>query len=152
MRRAAAPLATLGILALAACEQGGATGYVELRTVPGTARVPLYLDAEKIEAKQGVTVLRQPVGTSKLQVDGGDGQPLANLALEQGDTLGARHRFLRQERIEIVREGRLHGEPGVPGSAMRSQFNAGNASRRRARANAVSPATLPGSSLASPWA
>jgi len=74
MTRAAAPLAALGLLALAACDQGGGIGYVELRTIPGSARVPLYLDAEKIEAKQGVTVLRQPVGMAKLQVDGGDGR------------------------------------------------------------------------------
>ena len=70
----AAWLAALCLPVLAACDQGGAIGYVELRTVPGSARVPLYLDAEKIDARQGVTVLRQPVGMAKLQVDGGDGR------------------------------------------------------------------------------
>jgi hypothetical protein len=66
----------LGGLLLAGCNQDG-TGYVELRTVPGTARLPaLYLDAGKVEAKVGVTVLRQAVGTAKLQVDGGDGKVL----------------------------------------------------------------------------
>jgi hypothetical protein len=70
-------LALTGALLLAACNQDGSTGYVELKTVPGTARLPaLYLDAGKVEAKPGVTVLRQAVGTAKLQTDGGDGKIL----------------------------------------------------------------------------
>ena len=61
-------------LALAGCNQAG-MGYVEVKTVPGSARVPaLYLDADKIEAKSGTTVLRQPVGTARLQVEGNDGR------------------------------------------------------------------------------
>jgi len=68
--------AVVGGLLLAACNQDG-TGYVELKTVPGSARLPaLYLDAGKVEAKPGVTVLRQAVGTARLQTDGGDGKIL----------------------------------------------------------------------------
>jgi len=64
-----------GLLLLGACEQG--IGYVELKTVPATAHPQaLYLDADKVDAKGAVTVLRQPVGTAKLQIDGGDGKLL----------------------------------------------------------------------------
>jgi hypothetical protein len=71
-----AGIALVCVHALAACNQGG-TGYVELRTVPGGARLPaLYLDFDKVEAKPGVTVLRQPVGTAKLQAEGSEGKVL----------------------------------------------------------------------------
>jgi hypothetical protein len=63
-------------LALSACTQPG-TGYVELKTVPASAKVPtLFLDSDRLEVKPGVTVLRQPVGTAKLQTDGADGKVL----------------------------------------------------------------------------
>jgi hypothetical protein len=70
--------AVLSALLLASCNQDGSTGYVELKTVPGTARLPaIYLDAGKVEAKPGgVTVLRQAVGTARLQTDGGEGKIL----------------------------------------------------------------------------
>jgi hypothetical protein len=71
-----AGIVALVLLALAACNQAG-TGYVELKTVPGNARLPaLYLDAERLDAKPGVTVLRQTVGTARLQIDGADGKVL----------------------------------------------------------------------------
>jgi hypothetical protein len=61
-------------VALAGCNPAG-MGYVELKTVPGSARAPaLYLDADRVEAKSGTTVLRQPVGTAKLQIDGNEGR------------------------------------------------------------------------------
>ena len=72
----ASPLAACGLLALTACNQRG-TGYVELKSVPASARLAaLYLDADKVDAKGAVTVLRQPVGTARLQIDGGDGKIL----------------------------------------------------------------------------
>lgn len=68
-------VAACGLTALAACNQG--MGYIELKTVPVSARAPaLYLDSDKVDAKAAVTVLRQPVGTARLQVDGGDGKVL----------------------------------------------------------------------------
>ena len=69
-------LAALALLALAGCGRDGNTGYVEIKTVPATARAPsLYLDADKVDAlKSGTTVLRQPVGTAKLQVEGEGGK------------------------------------------------------------------------------
>ena len=77
MRPVAKPIAAAALLALGACEIGGGTGYVELKTVPVAARMPvLFLDADKVDAKAGVTVLRQPVGTAKLQADSGEGKVL----------------------------------------------------------------------------
>ena len=71
-----AGLIALASLALAGCNQGG-TGYVELKTVPQSARVPaLFLDSDKVDAKPGVTLLRQPVGTARLQTEGADGKVL----------------------------------------------------------------------------
>ena len=68
--------AALGALLLAGCVDNG-TGYVELKTVPGTARLPaLYLESNKVDAKPGTTVLRQAVGTARLQTDGGEGKIL----------------------------------------------------------------------------
>jgi hypothetical protein len=72
---------TLGILvtaiivgaAIVACRPSNDVGYLEIKTVPVTpvAATALYLDSTKLEPiKQGTTVLRQPVGTLKLQADG----------------------------------------------------------------------------------
>ena len=65
---------------LAASSLGGClerdVGYVEIKTVPiaATTNAPLYLDAVKLEpVKNGTAVLRQTVGTAKLEVDGGGG-------------------------------------------------------------------------------
>ena len=59
--------------AIVACRPSSEVGYVEIKTVPVTplASSSLYLDSTKLEAiKKGSTVLRQPVGTLKLQSDG----------------------------------------------------------------------------------
>jgi len=69
------PAVAAAVFALSACEMGGSTGYLELRTVPGGVRGPaLYIDADRIDAKPGTTVLRQAVGTARLQTDGADGK------------------------------------------------------------------------------
>jgi hypothetical protein len=72
----AALAGALALLALAGCGRDGNMGYVEIKTVPSSARAPaLYIDADKLDAlKNGTTVLRQPVGTAKLQVDGEGGK------------------------------------------------------------------------------
>ena len=72
----AALAAALGLLALAGCTRENNTGYLELKTVPSGARVPaLYIEAEKVDApRSGTAVLRQPVGTAKLQADGEGGK------------------------------------------------------------------------------
>jgi hypothetical protein len=58
---------------IVACRPTGDTGYVEIKTVPQSAATPtaLYLDAEKLAPiKKGSAILRQPVGTMKLEADG----------------------------------------------------------------------------------
>lgn len=72
----AVAFAAVALLALAGCGRDNNAGYVEIKTVPATARVPsLYIDADKVDAlKSGTTVLRQPVGTAKLQVDADGGK------------------------------------------------------------------------------
>jgi hypothetical protein len=67
-------LAALGVVGLVAA---GCTdfGYVELKTVPGSARPVLYIDGERVEPpRDGVAVLRQAVGARKLQSGSGPGQ------------------------------------------------------------------------------
>jgi hypothetical protein len=63
-------------LALAGCNLPGDAGYVEIRTVPATSRVPvLYLDTVKLAPVQkGVAVLKQRAGTAKLFADSMGGQ------------------------------------------------------------------------------
>lgn len=59
-------------LMLGACTESG-VGYVEIKTI--SAAPALYLDTVKLEPlRNGVGVLRQKVGTTKLQVDGEGGQ------------------------------------------------------------------------------
>jgi hypothetical protein len=72
----AVALGAVALVALAGCVRDGNTGYVEIKTVPASARAPsLYIDADKVDAlKSGTTVLRQPVGTAKLQVEGESGK------------------------------------------------------------------------------
>lgn len=73
-------------LALSACKVDNSVGYVEIKTVPSTIATPLYLDATKLEPiRNGTTVLRQKVGTTKLQVDGDGGSPalLCNVVVQK---------------------------------------------------------------------
>lgn len=58
---------------IVACRPTGDVGYVEIKTVPATSltTTALYLDATRIAPiKKGNAILRQPVGTLKLQADG----------------------------------------------------------------------------------
>ena len=78
MRRALGLAVSLCVAAaaVAACRPSGDSGYVEIKTVPVTpvTKTALYLDATKLAPiKEGSTVLRQPVGTLKLQTDGKGG-------------------------------------------------------------------------------
>ena len=79
MRGAACRLAgaMLGMFALAACNLERDMGFVEIKTVPvaAAAPTPLYLDSEKLDpVRKGSAVLRQRVGTAKLQIEGSTGQ------------------------------------------------------------------------------
>jgi hypothetical protein len=64
---------------LASCSIDNGAGYIEIKSTPPSAVVSLYLDSIKLEPiKNGTALLRQKVGTSKLQTDG-DGGYLAVL-------------------------------------------------------------------------
>jgi hypothetical protein len=76
MRRIAGRLAPAGLalFALAGCNIDNSVGYVEIKTVPASSAVALYLDTVKIDPpRNGMAVLRQRVGTTKLQTDGETG-------------------------------------------------------------------------------
>lgn len=73
--------ATAGIVACLALGVGGCsndTGYVEIRTgLPILGAPPaLYLDAAKVEPRNGTAVLRERVGTAKLRIGAGAQQLL----------------------------------------------------------------------------
>jgi hypothetical protein len=65
----------LAALAVAGCRNTD-VGYVEIKVAPQAAsNLGLYLDTTKLApVKSGVAVLRQQVGTTKLQIEGGGGQ------------------------------------------------------------------------------
>jgi hypothetical protein len=71
VRRLGLPSAgVLSIIALTSCNFEAGTGYVEIKAVPASASVPLYLDQVKLEPlRNGNAVLRQKVGTTKLMTD-----------------------------------------------------------------------------------
>ncbi|MFL6798401.1 MAG: hypothetical protein ACJ8F3_13405 [Xanthobacteraceae bacterium] len=62
--------ALVSLLALTCCNLDSGSGYVEIKAVPPSASIPLYLDQTKLEPlRNGNAVLRQKVGTAKLQTD-----------------------------------------------------------------------------------
>jgi hypothetical protein len=69
------PVLAAALLALTACDFGGGFGYVEIKSIPAAPAVALYLDSVKLEPiRSGNAVLRQKVGTIKLQADSDGGQ------------------------------------------------------------------------------
>jgi len=61
---------------IVACRPGGDVGYVEIRTMPAApvTQTALYLDTAKLSPiRKGSTILRQRVGTLKLQADSAGG-------------------------------------------------------------------------------
>ena len=66
---------TLLVLGLTSCNVDDGAGYVEIKAVPPSASIPLYLDQAKLEPlRNGNAVLRQKVGVTKLQADANGGQ------------------------------------------------------------------------------
>jgi hypothetical protein len=64
---------------LASCSVDNGASYIEIKSTPPSAVIPLYLDSVKLDPiKNGTALLRQKVGASKLQTDG-DGGNLAVL-------------------------------------------------------------------------
>jgi len=90
MRRTLGLLASVGIVgaAIAACRPSGDVGYVEIKTVPVAplTQTALYIDASKLAPiKKGSAILRQRVGTLKLQADslGGALAPLCDIVVKK---------------------------------------------------------------------
>jgi hypothetical protein len=66
------PIAVVVLLALSltACNMDSGSGYIEIKAIPPSAAIPLYLDQVKLEPlRNGNAVLRQKVGTAKLSTD-----------------------------------------------------------------------------------
>jgi hypothetical protein len=56
------------ILGLTSCQRDDSTGYVEIKAIPASAAVPLYLDAVKLEPlRNGNALLRRKPGTTGLE-------------------------------------------------------------------------------------
>jgi hypothetical protein len=73
------PGCALVALVLAACGFDSGTGYIEIKSVPPSPLVPLYLDSVKLDPiRNGDALLRHKVGVSRLQTEG-DGGYLAIL-------------------------------------------------------------------------
>jgi hypothetical protein len=76
----------LSVVALTSCNIDSGTGYVEIKAVPPSASLPLYLDQVKLEPlRNGNAVLRQKVGMRKLQtdIDGGQMSFLCNIEVKK---------------------------------------------------------------------
>jgi hypothetical protein len=58
----------VALLALSGCRYEP-VGYVEVRTGPASPESSLYLGTVKLEPLKGVAVVRQKVGTTRLQTD-----------------------------------------------------------------------------------
>ena len=86
MRPKAGALLALGMgVGLTSCDTDKGAGYVEIKAVPPSANVSLYLDAVKLEPlRNGNAVLRQKVGMAKLQSDeGGQMAVLCNIEVKK---------------------------------------------------------------------
>ena len=83
MRSVAGGVALL-TLGLTSCQVDGGEGYVEIKAVPASAAVPLYLDQVKLEPlRNGNALLRRKSGTTKLET-GLDASKLAPLCTHRG--------------------------------------------------------------------
>ena len=82
-------VAVLASLTLGGCNLESDTGFIEIKTVPTATLAPsppFYLDSERLDPlKKGNAVLRQRVGTTKLQIEAGNGSlaPLCDLVVKK---------------------------------------------------------------------
>jgi hypothetical protein len=90
MRQAAGLLASGAIVGAVtvACQPSGGIGYVEIKTVPAApvTQAALYLGSTKLAPiTQGTALLRQHVGTLKLQAEafGGAKAPLCDIEVKK---------------------------------------------------------------------
>jgi len=101
------------------------TGYVEIRASPASlSALPLlYLGTEKVEPRNGASVLRQPVGTMQLQSDAGGQMTLLC------DVVVRKNRITTVTVSLVDRPPRASAAPTSP----RSSAPVGSASPRRRR-------------------
>jgi hypothetical protein len=118
MWRTAGLLASVCIVGavIVACRPSGDVGYVQINTVPAAplTQTSLYLDTTKLDPiRQGSALLRQRVGTLKLQASGFGGAlaPLCDIEV-------------RKDRITTVTISVLDRPPRC-----QCRFNGGNADR-----------------------
>jgi hypothetical protein len=82
-------VALLASSTLAACNLEGDTGFIEIKTAPTATlapATPFYLDSERLDPlKKGNVVLRQRVGTIRLQIEASNGNlaPLCELVVKK---------------------------------------------------------------------
>jgi hypothetical protein len=79
-------LGGVALFSLAGCSIESSVGYVEIKTIPPSTQTALYLDTVRLEPlRNGTAVLRQKVGTLKLQADGDSGHPalLCNVVVQK---------------------------------------------------------------------
>jgi hypothetical protein len=118
MRRAIAALAAgVGLLTLSGCIPEGEVGYVEIKMFPSAAVSVLYLDATKLDPiRNGVAVLRQQVGTAKLQTESAGGPPahLCNVVVRKNRITSVTVSVLeRPARCQCARSEAANGPPRV---------------------------------------
>jgi hypothetical protein len=64
-------LGALLAVALTSCSIDNGVGYIEIKSAPPSAVIPLYLDSVRLAPlRNGNALLQQKVGMSKLQTDG----------------------------------------------------------------------------------
>jgi hypothetical protein len=84
-----ASVAVVGaVIVIVACRPSGGVGYVEIKTVPAApfTQAALYIDAKRLgPIKEGSAILRQPVGSRKLQARGFEGNltPLCKIEVRK---------------------------------------------------------------------
>jgi hypothetical protein len=111
----AAAVAAAALL-LTACMPERDAGYVEIKTVPvsSLAPPPLYLDSVKLAPpKGGIAVMRQSVGTAKLEAESASGKyPLCEVVVKKNRITSVTVSFLeRPPRCQC----RGSGAPGTQG-------------------------------------
>ena len=108
--------AVAAALLLASCKPERDAGYVEIRTVPvsSLAPPPLYLDSIKLTPpKGGIALMRQSVGTAKLEAESASGKyPLCEVVVKKDRITSVTVSFLeRPPRCQC----RGTSAPGTPG-------------------------------------
>jgi len=95
-------------LSLVSCSADNSAGYVEIKAVPPTAAFSLYMDSVKLAPlRNGNALLRQKVGTSKLQseVDGGQLVVLCNIEVKKNRITSVTVSPARPPRCQCGRTG-----------------------------------------------